>query len=119
MESSDVKKIFIMVIGGVPGVGKSFLAEKICSEYRNIFDIKYLNFDKIENINKDNYLQYQQMRNDYLLKAKEIFNNINNNYLLTKSLMIILDDNFFLKSMRKKIYNSLIDINIIKYFFGF
>ena len=109
MESSDVKKIFIIVIGGVPGVGKSFLAEKICSEYKNAFDIKYLNFDKIENINKDNYLQYQQMRNDYLLKAKEIFNNINNNYILTKSLMIILDDNFFLKSMRKKIYNSLID----------
>ena len=109
MESSYKKKIFLIVIGGIPGIGKSFLAERICSEYKNIFDIKYLNFDKIENINKDNYLQYQQMRNDYLLKVKEIFNSINNNCVLNKSIMIILDDNFFLKSMRKKIYNLLID----------
>ena len=109
MESSYKKKIFLIVIGGIPGTGKSFLAERICSEYKNIFDIRYLNFDKIENINKDNYLQYQQMRNDYLLKVKEIFNSINNNCVLNKSIMIILDDNFFLKSMRKKIYNLLID----------
>ena len=109
MESSNKKKIFLIIIGGIPGIGKSFLAERICSEYKNIFDIKYLNFDKIENINKDNYLQYQQMRNDYLLKVKEIFNSINNNCVLNKSIMIILDDNFFLKSMRKKIYNLLID----------
>ena len=109
MESSNKKKIFLFVIGGIPGIGKSFLAERICSEYKNIFDIRYLNFDKIENINKDNYLQYQQMRNDYLLKVKEIFNSINNNCVLNKSIMIILDDNFFLKSMRKKIYNLLID----------
>ena len=109
MESSYKKKIFLIIIGGIPGIGKSFLAERICSEYKNIFDIRYLNFDKIENINKDNYLQYQQMRNDYLLKIKEIFNSINNNCVLNKSIMIILDDNFFLKSMRKKIYNLLID----------
>ena len=109
MESSYKKKIFLIVIGGIPGTGKSFLAERICSEYKNIFDIRYLNFDEIENINKDNYLQYQQMRNDYLLKVKEIFNSINNNCVLNKSIMIILDDNFFLKSMRKKIYNLLID----------
>ena len=109
MESSNKKKIFLIIIGGIPGIGKSFLAERICSEYKNIFDIRYLNFDKIENINKDNYLQYQQMRNDYLLKVKEIFNSINNNCVLNKSIMIILDDNFFLKSMRKKIYNLLID----------
>ena len=109
MESSNKKKIFLIIIGGIPGIGKSFLAERICSEYKNIFDIRYLNFDKIENINKDNYLQYQQMRNDYLLKVKEIFNSINNNCVLNKSIMIILDDNFFLKSMRKKIYNLLIE----------
>ena len=105
---TNLKKIFILCVGGVPASGKSFLAEKICAQFKNAFDIKYLNFDKIENINKDNYLQYQQMRNDYLLKIKEILNdpNINNN---SKPLMIILDDNFFLKSMRKKIYNSIID----------
>ena len=106
---TNLKKIFILCVGGVPASGKSFLAEKICAQFKNAFDIKYLNFDKIENINKDNYLQYQQMRNDYLLKVKEIFNSINNNCVLNKSIMIILDDNFFLKSMRKKIYNLLID----------
>ena len=108
-------EIFIVLIGGIPGIGKSFLSEKICEEYKDCFDIKYLNFDKIENINKDNYLQYQQMRNDYLLKIKEIFNEINNG-INNKSLLVILDDNFFLKSMRIKIYNALIVTNRIASF---
>ena len=118
---SDLKTIFIMIIGGVPGVGKSFLSNKICTEYKNIFEIKYLNFDSIENINKDNYLQYQQMRNDYLVKIKEIFRDIND--LDTKNLLVILDDNFFLKSMRKKIFNTLMDkvielnSNLIKFYY--
>ena len=118
---SDLKAIFIMIIGGVPGVGKSFLSNKICTEYKNIFEIKYLNFDSIENINKDNYLQYQQMRNDYLVKIKEIFRDIND--FGTKNLLVILDDNFFLKSMRKKIFNTLMDkvielnSNLIKFYY--
>ena len=118
---SDLKTIFIMIIGGVPGVGKSFLSNKICTEYKNIFEIKYLNFDSIENINKDNYLQYQQMRNDYLVKIKEIFRDIND--FDTKNLLVILDDNFFLKSMRKKIFNTLMDkvielnSNLIKFYY--
>jgi hypothetical protein len=118
---SDLKAIFIMIIGGVPGVGKSFLSNKICTEYKNIFVIKYLNFDSIENINKDNYLQYQQMRNDYLVKIKEIFRDIND--FDTKNLLVILDDNFFLKSMRKKIFNTLMDkvielnSNLIKFYY--
>jgi hypothetical protein len=118
---SDLKTIFIMIIGGVPGVGKSFLSNKICTEYKNIFEIKYLNFDSIENINKDNYLQYQQMRNDYLVKIKEIFRDIND--FDSKNLLVILDDNFFLKSMRKKIFNTLMDkvielnSNLIKFYY--
>ena len=122
--SLDKNNIFIILIGGIPAIGKSYLSFKILSEYKDIYDIKYLNFDLIENINKDNYLQYQQMRNDYLLKIKELLNNTNidNN---SKPLVIILDDNFFLKSMRKKIYNSIIDKilesksikNNIKYYF--
>ena len=118
---SDLKTIFIMIIGGEPGVGKSFLSNKICTEYKNIFEIKYLNFDSIENINKDNYLQYQQMRNDYLVKIKEIFRDIND--FDTKNLLVILDDNFFLKSMRKKIFNTLMDkvielnSNLIKFYY--
>ena len=118
---SDLKTIFIMIIGGVPGVGHSFLSNKISTEYKNIFEIKYLNFDSIENINKDNYLQYQQMRNDYLVKIKEIFRDIND--FDTKNLLVILDDNFFLKSMRKKIFNTLMDkvielnSNLIKFYY--
>mgnify|MGYP002623356767 CR=1 FL=1 len=50
MESSNKKKFFLIIIGGIPGIGKSFLAERICSEYKNIFDIKDLNFAKIENM---------------------------------------------------------------------
>ena len=107
---SQVKNIFIILIGGIPGIGKSFLSNNICEIYKDLCQIKYLNFDKVENINKDNYLQYQQMRDDYLLKIKDILDDIenivNNN---NKSTLVILDDNFFLKSMRKKIYNSLMD----------
>ena len=108
---SQVKNIFIILIGGIPGIGKSFLSNKICEIYKDLCQIKYLNFDKLENINKDNYLQYQQMRDDYLLKIKSILDDINNivNNNNNKSLLIILDDNFFLKSMRKKICNSLMD----------
>ena len=122
--SLDKNNIFIILIGGIPAIGKSYLSSKILSEYKDIYDIKYLNFDLIENINKDNYLQYQQMRNDYLLKIKEILNDTNIDSG-SKPLIIILDDNFFLKSMRKKIYNSIIDKilesksikNNIKYYF--
>ena len=107
---SKVKNIFIILIGGIPGIGKSFLSNKICEIYKDLCQITYLNFDRVENINKDNYLQYQQMRDDYLLKIKDILDDIenivNNN---NKSTLVILDDNFFLKSMRKKIYNSLMD----------
>ena len=102
------QNIIILLIGGIPGVGKSYLSNKIIGEYKDIYEIKYLNFDLIENINKDNYLQYQQMRNDYLLKIQEILDK-QINFVKNKSLLIILDDNFFLKSMRKKIYNAIID----------
>ena len=125
---SNGKHIFILLIGGIPGIGKSYLANKISLENKDFYDIKYLNFDLIENINKDNYLHYQQMRNDYLLKILDILNNINNIMIDNKSLLIILDDNFFLKSMRKKIYNSILDkiirnnlnkkeINSIKFYY--
>ena len=109
--NSKGKNIFILLIGGIPGIGKSYFANKISVELKDSYDIKYLNFDLLENINKDNYLQYQQMRNDYLLKIQDILNNINDTTvtILNKSLLIILDDNFFLKSMRKKIYNAILD----------
>ena len=107
--NSKEKNIFILLIGGIPGIGKSYFANKISVELKDIYEIKYLNFDLLENINKDNYLQYQQMRNDYLLKIQEILNNINVIDIKNKSLFIILDDNFFLKSMRKKIYNAILD----------
>ena len=107
--NSNEKNVFIILIGGIPGIGKTYLANKIISEYKDIYDIKYLNFDLIENINKDNYLQYQQMRNDYLLKMQEILNTIDDISKDNNSLLIILDDNFFLKSMRKKIYNAILD----------
>ena len=107
--NSKEKNIFILLIGGIPGIGKTYLANKVISEYKDIYNIKYLNFDLIENINKDNYLQYQQMRNDYLLKIKEILNKINDITIDNKLLLIILDDNFFLKSMRKEIYNAIFD----------
>ena len=111
---NDFYKIYTFLICGIPAIGKSFFCKKLIEEIKKEnqlnynFEIINLSFDKIENINENNYLQFQQMRDDFLKKYNETidfyFNNIKN-----KNYFIILDDNFFLKSMRKKIYNSLID----------
>jgi hypothetical protein len=53
------------------------------------------------------------MRTDYLLQIKEILTELNNK-INNIPIFIILDDNFFLKSMRKKLYNIILD-NIIQY----
>jgi len=110
---NDFFNIYTFLICGIPAIGKSFFCEKLIEEIKKEnqlnynFDIIYLSFDKIENINENNNLQFQKMRDDFLKKYKETidfcFKNINKNYF------IILDDNFFLKSMRKKIYNLLMD----------
>ena len=110
---NDFYKIYTFLICGIPAIGKSFFCKKLIEEIKKEnqlnynLEIIYLSFDKIENINENNYLQFQQMRDDFLKKYKETidfcFKNINKNYF------IILDDNFFLKSMRKKIYNLLMD----------
>ena len=112
MDLNEENKIFFLLLGGIPGIGKTYLSNKIILEYKDKYEIKYLNFDSLENINKDNYLQYQQMRTDYLLKIKEILTELTEK-ICNKSFLIILDDNFFLKSMRKKIYNIIFD-NIIQ-----
>ena len=110
MESIN-NDVFLILIAGVPAIGKSYFATKIISEFSQKYDIKYLNFDKSENINQENYLQFKQMRNDYITKIDQLLTDIE---FYNKSLLIILDDNFFLKSMRKKIYNLFID-KIIQY----
>ena len=111
MESIN-NNIFLILIAGIPAIGKSYFANKIISEFSKKYDdIKYLNFDKSENINQENYLQFKQMRNDYITKIDQLLMDIGYS---NKSLLIILDDNFFLKSMRKKIYNLFMD-KIIQY----
>ena len=111
---NDFYKIYTFLICGIPAIGKSFFCKKLIEEIKKEnqlnynFEVIHLSFDNIENINQNNYLQFQQMRDDFLKKYNETidfcFKNINN-----KNFYIILDDNFFLKSMRKKIYNLLID----------
>ena len=111
---NDFYKVYTFLICGIPAIGKSFFCEKLIEEIKKEnqlnynFEVIHLSFDNIENINQNNYLQFQQMRDDFLKKYNETidfcFKNINN-----KNFYIILDDNFFLKSMRKKIYNLLID----------
>ena len=110
----DFYKVYTFLICGIPAIGKSFFCKKLIEEIKKEnqlnynFEVIHLSFDNIENINQNNYLQFQQMRDDFLKKYNETidfcFKNINN-----KNFYIILDDNFFLKSMRKKIYNLLID----------
>ena len=111
---NDFYKVYTFLICGIPAIGKSFFCKKLIEEIKKEnqlnynFEVIHLSFDNIENINQNNYLQFQQMRDDFLKKYNETidfcFKNINN-----KNFYIILDDNFFLKSMRKKIYNLLID----------
>ena len=104
--------IFTFLICGIPGIGKSYFCQKLIKDIeeknKKNFEIYYLSFDKIENINENNYLQFQQMRDDFLIIFNEKINYCLEN-LNHKNYMILLDDNFFLKSMRKKIYNSFID----------
>ena len=104
--------LFTILICGVPAIGKTFLCEKIKKLF-NDGNLIYLNFDQYSDINKDNYFQFQQMRNDYLnnynINLNNILNNNINNNNITKDLFILLDDNFYLKSMRKKIFNSFMD----------
>ena len=111
---NDFYKVYTFLICGIPAIGKSFFCKKLIEEIKKEnqlnynFEVIHLSFDNIENINQNNYLQFQQMRDDFLKKYNETidfcFKNINN-----KNFYIILDDNFFLKSMRKKIYNLLMD----------
>jgi tRNA uridine 5-carbamoylmethylation protein Kti12 len=111
---NDFYKIYTFLICGIPAIGKSFFCKKLIEEIKKEnqlnynFEIIYLSFDKIENINENNYLQFQQMRDDFLIIFNEKINYCLEN-LNHKNYMILLDDNFFLKSMRKKIYNSFID----------
>ena len=104
--------IFTFLICGIPGIGKSYFCQKLIKDIeeknKKNFEIYYLSFDKIENINENNYLQFQQMRDDFLIIFNEKINYCLEN-LNHKNYLILLDDNFFLKSMRKKIYNSFID----------
>ena len=98
---NDFFNIYTFLICGIPAIGKSFFCKKLIEEIKKEnqlnynFDIIYLSFDKIENINENNYLQFQQMRDDFLKKYNEIidfyFNNIKN-----KNYFIILDNNLFL-----------------------
>ncbi len=102
--------LYTILICGVPAIGKTFLCENIKKLFNND-NLIYLNFDKYSEINKDNYFQYQQMRNDYLNNYNNKLNNILNNNINNnlKDIFILLDDNFYLKSMRKKIFISFMD----------
>ena len=102
--------LYTILICGVPAIGKSFLCENIKKLFNND-NLICLNFDKYSEINKDNYFQYQQMRNDYLNNYNNKLNNILNNNINNnlKDIFILLDDNFYLKSMRKKIFISFMD----------
>jgi hypothetical protein len=113
-EFNQSHKIYTLLVGGIPGIGKTFFSNQvktyITNEHsnNNSFNIKVLNFDQIENINADNYFNFQEMRDDYVKEYSNYLMGINdsNNKLYE---YIILDDNFFLKSMRKKIYQNLIN----------
>lgn len=106
----------VILICGIPGCGKTNLANNISfwiqSNHPNI-EVATMEFDKIEQVDKDNYSNFQLMRDHYF----SVFTGLlNKDSLLSPSRerMFILDDNFYLKSMRKKIYQAVYDYYINK-----
>lgn len=103
-------KIYTILICGIPGIGKSYFCQKFMDylkgdEKNNNF--VYLSFDAIEQISEDNFSKYQEMRDDYNNNYKQNIIKYINNPNSAPNFFLLLDDNFYLKSMRKKIYQSL------------
>lgn len=103
-------RIYTILICGIPATGKTFLSKKIvefCKENKLGLNCLHMSFDNISNINQENYFKFKEMRDGFVNDYKMTVNSV-----MTKneSALIILDDNFYLKSMRKKIYQSMNDI---------
>jgi tRNA uridine 5-carbamoylmethylation protein Kti12 len=109
MESIKDNNINVILICGIPGVGKSTCADKLrtCLLQKD-FKIETLNFDKI--FLKDSKIDlsiYNQSR----LQLFNTFKTIIHKYLNTsEKLFILLDDNFYFRSMRKPYYKFIKDI---------
>lgn len=103
-------KIYTILICGIPGIGKSFFCEKFM-DYLKGYDknnaFVYLSFDVIEQISEENFSRYQEMRDDYNNNYKQEIIKYISNPNKGPNLYLLLDDNFYLKSMRKKIYQNL------------
>ena len=103
-------RIYTILICGIPAIGKTYLSKKIVEFYKGNkvgVNCLHMSFDNITNINQDNYFKFKEMRDDFVNKYKMTINTAINK---DESILIILDDNFYLKSMRKKIYQSMNDI---------
>lgn len=118
-------RIYTILICGIPAVGKSYLSKKLVKFYKETkygMNCVHLSFDNITNINKDNYFQFQEMRDDFVNAYKETINKAIDK---EENCVVILDDNFYLKSMRKKIYQSMNEIidnkersDLFEWFYG-
>lgn len=103
-------RIYTILICGIPAIGKTFLSKKIvefCKGKKVGLNCVHMSFDNISNINQDNYFKFKEMRDGFVNDYKMTINSVISK---DESALIILDDNFYLKSMRKKIYQSMNDI---------
>lgn len=101
-------RIVILMVCGVPGVGKTYLSNKLINQFKTKENIKsfYFNFDEIfvkdsfnDQNNKFDLLKFKASRiklfEKFKLKMNDLFENSKDTSIL------IIDDNFYFKSMRK------------------
>jgi predicted kinase len=84
----------IVVILGLPGAGKSYLAEKVAKEY----DALYLNSDKIKKGNPP-VIDYQDLAKNQGYEEMFLFLN----EALAEEKNVVLDATFYKKALRNKI----------------
>lgn len=97
----------IIVILGLPGAGKSYLAEKVAKE----FNALYLNSDKIRKENTSQIDYSDIAKNDIY---EEIFTALEE--AVTKGQYVVLDATFYRKPLRKRIVTIAEKIKIPIYF---
>ena len=101
-------RFIVILICGVPGVGKTYLTNKLNSKL-NTIDTKTVPiiFDQIfiqsfDNKEKFDLLKFKESRIKFFEKFRLVVNDMIDNSKQTN--IIILDDNFYFKSMRKPFY---------------
>ena len=129
--SSSTTDIYVVLLIGLPGAGKSTVAAELRSRLKNSFRMHLIQYDAIQNsivhdlknqsddidgnfgdgFKKSDLLAWRQSRSLALEKLSEIMNQEGSSTNMSssrqrndKNTLIVMDDNFYLRSMRRDVY---------------